>query len=184
MELVETHFDAVKVLRAKRHGDARGFFAETYSARDFAVLGIVSDFVQDNHSLSRKPGVIRGLHFQLPPLAQAKLVRVVRGSVLDAVVDIRRSSSSFGRHATRDPVRRERPPAFRAAWLRTRLLHARAGHRGPHKVDAYYAPEHERGLAWDDPALAIPWPVAAGTAEVSEKDRRWPALSGLKDMFE
>jgi dTDP-4-dehydrorhamnose 3,5-epimerase len=184
MELVETHFDAVKVLRAKRRGDARGFFAETYSARDFAVLGIACDFVQDNHSLSRKAGVIRGLHFQLPPFAQAKLLRVVRGSVLDAVVDIRRSSPSFGRHITvtlsaENGLQLFVPHGFAHGFCTlepdTEVLY---------KVDAYYAPEHERGLAWDDPALAIPWPVAAGAAEVSEKDRRWPALSGLADMFE
>jgi dTDP-4-dehydrorhamnose 3,5-epimerase len=138
--------------------------------------------VQDNHSLSRKPGVIRGLHFQLPPFAQAKLVRVVRGSVLDVVVDIRRGSPSFGHHATvtlsaGNGLQLFVPHGFAHGFCTlepdTEVLY---------KVDAYYAPEHERGLLWNDPALAIPWPAAA--PEISDKDRCWPSLSDLADMFE
>jgi dTDP-4-dehydrorhamnose 3,5-epimerase len=184
MELLETYFGAVKLLAVRRHGDARGFFAETYSVRDFAALGIACDFVQDNHSLSRKAGVVRGLHFQIAPFAQAKLVRVVRGSVLDAVVDIRRGSPTFGRHATvtlsgENGRQLFVPPGFahgfRTLEPDTEVLY---------KVDAYYAPDHERGLRWDDPALAIPWPAMGDAAEVSDKDRGWPSLSDLEDVFE
>jgi dTDP-4-dehydrorhamnose 3,5-epimerase len=184
MELVETHFGAVKVLRAKRHGDARGFFAETYSAKDFAALGIACDFVQDNHSLSRKRGVIRGLHFQLPPFAQAKLVRAGRGGVFDVVVDIRRGSPTFGRHVAVTLSAENGLQLFVPAGFAHGFCTLEPDTEVLYKVDAYYAPAHERGVRWNDPALAIPWPVAEAAAEVSEKDRGLPPLSALTDMFE
>lgn len=182
MRIVETHFGVVKVLAPERREDARGFFAETYSRRDFASLGIDCEFVQDNHSLSRKRGVVRGLHYQLPPFAQAKLVRVVRGSVLDAVVDIRRGSPSFGRHAavTLSSANGRQlfvPKGFAHGFCtlepETELLY---------KVDAYYSHDHERGLRWNDPALGIAWPV--DEALVSDKDANQPLLSALEDVFE
>jgi|SRR5580698_7625120 dTDP-4-dehydrorhamnose 3,5-epimerase len=184
MKLVATHFGAVKVLLAERHGDARGFFAETYNARDFAALGIACDFVQDNHSLSRKAHVVRGLHFQIPPFAQAKLVRVVRGSALDAVVDIRRGSPSFGRHATAVLSAGNGHQLFVPHGFAHGFCTLEPDTEVLYKVDAYYAPDHERGVRWNDPALAIPWPVGEDAAEVSAKDRAWPVLSALADMFE
>jgi dTDP-4-dehydrorhamnose 3,5-epimerase len=184
MKLVATHFGAVKVLSAERHGDARGFFAETYNTRDFAALGIACDFVQDNHSLSRKAFVVRGLHFQVPPFAQAKLVRVVRGSVLDAVVDIRRGSTTFGRHAAVTLSAENGHQLFVPHGFAHGFCTLEPDTEVLYKVDAYYALDRERGVRWNDPALAIPWPAGEDAAEVSAKDRAWPVLSALADMFE
>src|SRR5918996_3912003 len=100
MKVFETAIPEVKVLEPKKFGDHRGFFSEIYSRKAFAAAGITADFVQDNHSLSAEAGVVRGLHFQLPPMAQDKLLRVVRGAILDIAVDIRRRSPTFGRHVS------------------------------------------------------------------------------------
>ena len=184
MEILATHFGAVKVLGPTRHGDARGFFAETYNRKAFAAAGIDGEFVQDNHSLSRGRGVVRGLHFQLPPFAQAKLVRVVRGSVLDAVVDIRRGSASFGRHAAVTLSAEAGNQIFVPAGFAHGFCTLEPDTEVLYKVDAYYSPQHERGLRWNDPALGIAWPVTEAAAEVSGKDRRQPLLHELEDMFE
>lgn len=184
MEILETHFGAVKVLGATRHGDARGFFAETYNREVFAAIGIEGEFVQDNHSRSRGRGVVRGLHFQLPPFAQAKLVRVVRGSVLDAVVDIRRGSASFGRHATVTLSAEAGNQIFVPTGFAHGFCTLEPDTEVLYKVDAYYSPQHERGLRWNDPALGIVWPVTEEEVEISDKDRKQPLLRELKEMFE
>ncbi len=184
MEIVETHFDAVKVLGPARHGDARGFFAETYNRKVFAALGIEGEFVQDNHSHSRARGVVRGLHFQLPPFAQAKLVRVARGSVLDVVVDIRRGSPSIGRHAAVTLSAEAGNQIFVPTGFAHGFCTLEPDTEVLYKVDAYYSPQHERGLRWNDPALDIVWPVTEEEAEISGKDRTQPLLRELKEMFE
>ncbi|HEX4294086.1 MAG TPA: dTDP-4-dehydrorhamnose 3,5-epimerase [Rhizomicrobium sp.] len=184
MKIEASWFDAVKLLKPERHEDGRGFFSETWNRRDFAALGIDRAFVQDNHSLSRGRSVVRGLHFQLPPFAQAKLVRVARGSILDVAVDVRRGSPNFGRHAAAtlsaaNGLQLFIPPGFAHGFCTlepdSEVLY---------KVDAYYSRAHERGVRWNDPALGIAWPVRDADAEVSEKDRLLPALSELADVFE
>ncbi|HWA91142.1 MAG TPA: dTDP-4-dehydrorhamnose 3,5-epimerase [Rhizomicrobium sp.] len=179
-----SHFGAVKVLAPERHGDARGWFAETYNRDALARLGIDCDFVQDNHSLSRRPGTVRGLHFQLPPFAQAKLVRVVRGRVLDAVVDLRRGSPSFGRHAAMELGAEDGTMLFVPKGFAHGFCTLEPDTEVLYKVDAYYSKAHDRGLLWADPALAIPWPVSAAEAELSDKDRAQPLLSALGLVFE
>lgn len=174
----------VLLLEPKRFGDERGFFSETFSRRALAECGIVSEFVQDNHSLSRQVGVVRGLHFQVAPSAQGKLVRVPRGAVLDVAVDLRHGSPSFGRHvsAVLSAANWKQmwvPPGFAHGFCTlepdTEVLY---------KVDAYYDPQAERGLAWDDPALGIEWPVRREEAVLSDKDRRLPPLAELPRHFE
>lgn len=184
MDVVDTHFGVVKVLRPKRHSDQRGYFAETYNRKVFAALGIEREFVQDNHSLSRGRGVVRGLHFQIPPFAQAKLVRVVRGSVLDVAVDIRRGSATFGRHVCVTLSAEEGTEIFIPTGFAHGFCTLEPGTEVLYKTDAYYSQAHDRGILWSDPALAIPWPVSATEAEISDKDRRQPLLSELTDMFE
>jgi len=171
------------LLEVRRFADARGEFSETYSARDFAALGIITTFVQDNASLSRLPGTVRGLHFQAPPRAQAKLVRVTRGAILDVAVDIRRSSPHFGRHV--------------AVTLRAgdgRMLYVPAGFAHgfctlegdtevAYKASDFYAPALDGGVLWNDPALGITWPVAMQDAVLSDKDRSLPALHDLDAAF-
>ncbi|CAA9422404.1 MAG: dTDP-4-dehydrorhamnose 3,5-epimerase [uncultured Phycisphaerae bacterium] len=184
MQVVPTAIPDVKVLVPKKFGDHRGFFSETYSRKAFEALGLRGDFVQDNHSLSAEAGVVRGLHYQLPPMAQDKLLRVVRGAVLDVAVDVRRSSPTFGRHVTAvlsaENWNQIYVPAgfahgFRTLEPNTEVLY---------KVTAFYSPEHERGVRWDDPALGVDWRVTAAAAVLSDRDRRHPPLAEARELFE
>lgn len=167
----------------RRFGDHRGFFLETYSARDFAALGIPDVFVQDNHSLSAKPGTVRGLHFQLPPHAQAKLVRVLRGAILDIAVDIRRSSPSFGQHVAVELTAENAQQLFIPAGFAHGFCTLSPDTEVAYKVTDLYAPECDRGIAWNDPDLALPWPFDATAVQLSDKDRRAPRLRDLPTVF-
>lgn len=163
--------------------DARGAFAETYSRRDFRALGIAEEFVQDNQSLSRQAGTVRGLHFQAPPHAQAKLVRVLRGRILDVAVDLRAASPTYGRHIAVELAAED----ARMLYIPVGFAHGFAT-RAPdtevaYKASAPYAPQAERGLAWDDPALGIEWGVAPREAILSDKDRRLSRLAELGPIF-
>ncbi|MBV8662768.1 MAG: dTDP-4-dehydrorhamnose 3,5-epimerase, partial [Hyphomicrobiales bacterium] len=173
--LVEnTAIPDVKIITTKKFGDHRGFFSETYNRRAWAEAGIDLEFVQDNHSRSAEVGTIRGLHFQSAPFAQDKLVRVTRGRILDVAVDLRRSSPTFGQHVavelSQENWRQLLVPigfahAFCTLEPDTEVLY---------KVTNYYSPAHGHGLAFDDPALGIAWPVEAERAILSDKDRRHP----------
>lgn len=173
----------VVLLRTPRHGDARGWFSETWSRARFAAAGIDCDFVQDNQSWSEAQGVVRGLHFQRPPYAQAKLVRCLRGAILDVVVDLRAGSPSFGRHYAVELTAESGdqlfvPPAFAHGFVTLK-----PGTEVAYKVSAPYAPAHEAGLAWDDPDLAIDWPLAVDQAILADRDRIWPRLRDLDTPF-
>lgn len=171
------------VLQVRKFGDHRGFFMETYSQRDAHALGVMAEFVQDNHSRSATIGTLRGMHFQLPPRAQAKLVRVLKGAILDIVVDLRQNSTTFGQHAavrlSADGAEQFYVPAGFAHGFCTLEPDTEVAY----KVDDYYAPEQDRGLAWDDPDLALPWPSFADGPVLSEKDRRHPRLRDLPPAF-
>jgi dTDP-4-dehydrorhamnose 3,5-epimerase len=173
----------VVILRPKRHGDERGFFSETYSKQTLAAAGIALDFVQDNHAFSAAKGTVRGIHFQTPPFAQDKLVRVVRGAILDVAVDLRRGSPTYGQHVS---------AVISAAEWNQILVPIGFGHglctlepdtEVLYKVTNYYSSECDKGLLWNDPALAIEWPVEAGAATVSAKDRAQPTLAALPEYF-
>jgi dTDP-4-dehydrorhamnose 3,5-epimerase len=172
------------VVTARRFGDHRGFFLETYSARDFAALGIGDVFVQDNHSLSAQAGTIRGLHFQLPPHPQAKLVRVLRGAILDVAVDIRRASPFYGRHVAVELTAANARQLYVPVGFAHGFCTLTAETEVAYKVTDLYAPDCDRGIAWDDPDLALPWPFAAGAVQLSDKDRRAPRLRDLAQGFD
>ena len=184
MQVVDTPIPAVKVLVPKKFGDHRGFFSETYSRKAFEALGIRSDFVQDNHSLSAEAGVVRGLHYQLPPAAQDKLLRVVRGAILDVAVDIRRSSPTFGRYVAEvlsaENWRQIYIPAGFAHGFRTLEPNTEV----IYKVTAFYAPERDRGIRWNDPALGIDWGITEAAAVLSERDRKHPLLAEATELFD
>ena len=171
------------LLRLRRFGDHRGHFTETFSERDFRAVGVEGVFVQDNHSLSTCAGTLRGMHFQLPPRAQGKLVRVLRGPVLDVAVDIRRGSPGFGRHVacrlSAEGAEQLYVPAGFAHGFVTLVPDTEVAY----KVTDYYAPECDRGLAWDDPDLALPWPAFPGGPVLSDKDRGHPRLRDLPPAF-
>lgn len=173
----------VKIIFPRKFGDHRGFFSETYSKPAFRAAGFDLDFIQDNHSLSSAVGVLRGMHFQIPPFAQDKLVRVARGRIFDVAVDIRRGSPTYGRWVGAE--------ISAAAWNQI-LVPVGFAHgfvtldpdtEVIYKVTAPYAPEHDRGLAWDDPDLAIDWPLGGVAPILSDKDTRHPRLSELPTHF-
>ena len=183
IKIESRHLHDVVVLVPDIFQDSRGFFMETFREDQFQAHGLPYHFVQDNHSLSISGGVVRGLHFQIAPFAQAKLLRVVAGSIFDVVVDIRDGSPSFGRHvavalSATDWNHILIPEGFAHGYCtlerNTQVLY---------KVNAYYSPEHDRGLLWNDPALGIAWPVSADEALVSDRDRKHPVLSRLPQLF-
>jgi dTDP-4-dehydrorhamnose 3,5-epimerase len=178
-----THPD-VKLIRAARLADPRGYFAETYVRRDFAAAGIAHEFVQDNESLSRTRGTVRGLHFQIPPFAQAKLIRVLTGRIFDVCLDLRRSSPGYGRHATVELSAETGDQLFVPAGFAHGLCTLEPDTTVLYKVDAVYSAEHERGIAWSDPALAIPWPVGPDAAILSAKDAALPPLRDMPVYFD
>ncbi len=165
-----------------KHGDERGFFSETFSSKRLAEAGFDKPFVQDNHSLSAKRGILRGLHFQRPPHAQDKLVRVTRGAVFDVAVDIRKGSPNFGQwvgaELSADNWRQMLVPAGFAHGFLTLTDAAEV----LYKVTDDYAPEAEGGLAWDDPAIGIGWPMPASEVLTNTRDGQWPKLSELDPL--
>ncbi len=171
-----TSIPDVLLLTPSRFVDERGFFSETWNERRFIEAGITGPFVQDNHVRSADRGVVRGLHLQIGPNAQGKLVRVVRGSVWDVAVDIRPGSSTYGRYAG-VVLSAEN---WQQLWIPAGLLHGyctlEPNTEVIYKVTAPWDRQAERGVIWNDPALRIPWPLAAGEAILSDKDRESPRL--------
>ncbi len=172
------------LVSARRFGDHRGFFLESYSQRDFAALGVADVFVQDNHSLSAVAGTVRGLHFQLPPRAQAKLVRVLRGAILDVAVDIRRASPSYGQHVAVELSAENALQLYVPVGFAHGFCTLQPDTEVAYKVTDTYAPDCDRGIAWNDPDLALPWPFDAAAVQLSDKDRRAPRLRDLPAAFE
>lgn len=183
MQVIETAIPDVKVLLPRQIKDHRGFFSEVYSRKALADLGIDAEFIQDNHSLSVEKGVLRGLHYQRPPVAQDKLVRVVRGAVLDVAVDIRRSSPTFGKHVTAVLSAENWRQAFVPAGFAHGFVTLEPNTEVIYKVTAAYSPAHERGIQWNDPALGIDWGITEAQAVLSGRDRQHPPLTAAKDLF-
>ena len=161
----------------------RGFFSEVYNRKVLAEAGVTTEFVQDNHSLSAEKGVVRGLHFQAPPFAQAKLVRVVRGSVLDVAVDLRTRSPTYGRHVKAVLSAEAWNQIFVPIGFAHGFMTLEPNTEVVYKVSDYFAPEHDMGLLWNDPALEIDWPLVERGVLLSDKDRGQPRLSEVKSPF-
>ena len=184
MNVKPSELPEVLILTPKRFDDARGFFSETYNERLWQELGLDLRFVQDNHSHSAQPGTVRGLHYQVPPHAQDKLVRVTRGAILDVAVDIRVGSPTFGRHVS---------TVISAAEWNQILVPAGFAHGYAtlepdtevfYKTNDFYAPDCERAIRWNDPAIGIEWGLAQGQAVVSERDAQAPLLADAVDLFD
>ena len=170
-------------LRPARLDDERGSFSETWSERLFAEAGIHLHFVQDNHSLSREAGVLRGLHFQAPPLAQDKLVRVTRGSVFDVAVDIRPGSPTYRHWAGLRLSAAEWNQLLVPKGFAHGFLALEPDCEVQYKVSAPYSREHDRAIRFDDPALGIDWPMASTALILSGKDRAAPLLADVDSGF-
>jgi dTDP-4-dehydrorhamnose 3,5-epimerase len=178
----KSNFEGVILLEPKVFNDERGFFVETYNEQLFEANGLKVHFVQDNHSLSKQAGTIRGMHYQLNPKAQAKLVRVTRGAIFDVVLDIRKNSPTYGKWQgfilSEDNKRQIFVPKGFAHGFCTLVENTEV----QYKVDEYYSPEHDRGISWKDPYLGIDWPAA--NPVLSEKDLTQPCLNDAVTNFE
>lgn len=181
MKIKRTKLEGVLIIEPDVFGDPRGFFMESYSKTKFEQLGLEFDFVQDNQSLSVQPGVIRGLHYQLHPKAQTKLVRALTGALYDVVVDIRKGSSTFGEWIgvllSEDNKRQLLVPKGFAHGICTLVPHTQI----LYKVDQFYSPEHDRGILWNDPDIGIEWPVSEPI--LSAKDQGQPLLKDAEINF-
>lgn len=183
MDIAETAIADVKRLTPRRFGDARGFFTETWNRRRMAEAGLDIDFVQDNHSYSAEAGTVRGLHYQRPPNAQGKLVRVARGAVLDVAVDVRRGSPTFGRWVAEE-LSYENGAML---WVPRGFLHGFVTLVPDtdviYKVDGFYAPDCDGAVRFDDPDLAIDWGIDPARAVLSVKDAAAPAFRDFATPF-
>lgn len=182
-EATSLGIDGVLLITPARHQDDRGFFSEVYNRRRLDGLGIEDEFVQDNHSLSKDVGTVRGLHFQIDPHPIAKLVRVIRGSVWDVAVDLRRGSATFGQHVSATLSAANWAQMYVPVGFAHGFCTLEPDTEVAYKVTDYWAPEVDKGVAWDDPDLALPWPVDHDEAMLSDKDRDQPLLRDLPDYF-
>jgi dTDP-4-dehydrorhamnose 3,5-epimerase len=183
MEIKSLAIPDVKVIRPKKFGDERGFFSETYNKKVLAEAGIVLDFVQDNHSLSQVVGTVRGLHYQTNPFAQDKLIRVVRGRILDVAVDIRRSSPTFGKWVSAEISATLWNQILVPVGFAHAICTLEPDTELIYKVTNYYSPQNDFGIRWDDPDLKIEWPIAPDRALLSDKDRRQPLFRDVVNLF-
>lgn len=183
LDVESTALADVRIVSPKRFGDDRGFFSEVYNRERFVEAGIPTEFVQDNHSWSAKVGTVRGLHFQSAPFAQDKLIRVVRGRILDVAVDLRRSSPTYGRHVAVELSAENWRQLLVPVGFAHGFCTLEPDTEVIYKVSGYYSAAHDHGLAWDDPALGIEWPFAPDRATLSDKDRRQPLLADLPPYF-
>lgn len=173
----------VKLIQTRRFGDERGWFIETYHRPRLAALGVAEEFVQDNHSYSKPAGTIRGIHFQAPPHAQAKLVRCSRGRIMDYAVDLRAGSPTFGRHVAVELSAENGLQLYIPTGFGHAFVTLEPDSEVIYKVSDIYVPETEGGIRWDCPAIGIDWPLPASGPVLSAKDRVLPLLPGWTSPF-
>jgi dTDP-4-dehydrorhamnose 3,5-epimerase len=176
--------DGIKLIQSMCISDARGDFAETYVRPDFITAGIDHEFIQDNQSRSYAAGTIRGLHFQAPPFTQTKLVRVLRGRILDVVVDLRRSSPTYGKHLAIELNEAAVDQLLVPSGFAHGFCTLEPDSLVFYKVDKVYSADHDRGVHWADPSLGIEWPIAVAQAVVSERDKGLPPFRDLPAYFD
>ena len=184
MEFIKQKIPGVVLIKPTIHGDDRGYFIETFRQDLFEeFIGYKVNFIQDNESKSAR-GVLRGLHYQLPPYTQAKLVRVIEGRVLDVAVDIRKSSPTFGQHIAVELTGENKHQLFVPHGFAHGFVVLSDSATFAYKVDNYYAPDHDRGIAFDDVRLNIDWQLPLAKLQLSDKDKIHPNLSDATELFE
>ena len=183
LEITSLRIADVKIVTPARFGDTRGFFSETYHRERFIDAGIDANFVQDNHSLSAVAGTVRGLHYQAPPFAQAKLVRVLRGAILDVAVDVRSGSPTYGEWVSAELSAENGKQIFVPRGFLHGFATLTADTEIAYKVDNYYSKECDGAVRWNDAELAIDWGIDTDTATLSEKDHKSPRFSDFNTPF-
>jgi len=181
MELIKTNLDGVYIIEPKVFGDHRGWFMETYSKHKFEQLGLNIVFVQDNHSFSAQKGTLRGLHFQLNPKAQTKLVRCTKGKILDVAVDIRKGSQTYKKWVAVELTEENKKQLFIPKGFAHGFLSLTDNVEVQYKVDEYYAPEYDRSIRFDDPEIGVDWGIC--NPILSEKDAKAPLLKDSDNNF-
>jgi dTDP-4-dehydrorhamnose 3,5-epimerase len=179
LDVTEFEISDVRLFETRSHGDDRGSFAELYNAGDLADVGIEDAFVQDNLSVSKPVCVLRGLHYQMPPRAQAKLIRVLRGSILDVVVDIRRNSLTYGQHLSFTLSAENQQLLYVPVGFAHGLLTLEPDTEVLYKMSDFYAPELEGGIRWSDPALGINWGLKGEPDIIADRDCKLPLLAEI-----
>ncbi|WP_027108682.1 dTDP-4-dehydrorhamnose 3,5-epimerase [Lacticigenium naphthae] len=183
MKLIDTSLQDVVLIETDVYGDHRGFFTESYTQNKFEKMGINNNFIQDNHSLSKEPGVLRGMHFQMPPKAQTKMIRCTTGAIYDVIVDLRKGSPSFekweGFILSEHNHRQLLVPKGFAHGFITLTENCNV----QYKVDELYSKEHDAGIAFDDADIGIIWPMNLNSVILSEKDKHHPKLSEINNPF-
>ncbi len=172
-----------RIIAPERHVDDRGWFSETFHEQRLREIGITCRFVQDNQSSSKRAGTLRGLHFQVPPAAQAKLVSVVRGRILDVVVDVRRGSATFGKHVSAELSAESGLQVYVPVGFAHGFVTLEDDAVVMYKVSDFYSPSHDCGIFWNDPDIAVPWPFKEAEIILSDKDRRLPSLKEFASPF-
>lgn len=183
MEIIPQAIPEVLLLKPKKFEDSRGYFCETYNEGRAKDAGLPLHYGQDNQSLSRKVGTVRGLHFQIGEMAQAKLVRVLKGRILDVAVDIRKGSPTYGQHVKAELSASGMEQLFVPVGFAHAFCTLEPDTEVFYKVTNLYSPAHEMGILWNDPDLGIDWPVKAEDAALSDKDIKLPRLKDIPDVF-
>ena len=179
MQVERLAIPEVMLLTPKRHGDERGWLSEVYSRKAMAEAGLECEFVQDNQAYSPRRGTMRGIHLQVPPKPVAKLVRAIRGAIFDVAVDVRAGSPTFGRWVAAELTADNGRMLFVPRGFGHAYCTLTDDAEVLYKLDGYYAPECERGLLWNDPAIGIDWPIADDQMTINARDRDFPPLSGF-----
>lgn len=183
LDLFDTEIDDVKEIIPKRFGDERGYFGEVYNVKELADAGITDTFVFDAFSFSAAQFTLRGMHFQIPPSPQAKIVQVVQGAILDVVVDIRNGSPTYGQHVARTLTADKGNQLYVPEGFAHGFCTLEENVRVAYKISGYYAPETERGINWQDETLGIDWPVKADDAMLNDRDAAFPNLADFDSPF-
>jgi dTDP-4-dehydrorhamnose 3,5-epimerase len=178
-----TSNDMPRVLIPKRHRDDRGWFSEAFRENRLHELGIHCRFVQENQSFSKRAGTLRGLHFQLPPSAQAKLITVSQGRVLDMIVDVRKGSPTYGKHVSVELSAESGHQLYIPVGFAHGFITLEDDVIIVYRVSDYYAPAYDKGIRWNDPDIAFPWPVREDAIAISDKDRNLPFLKEFASPF-
>ncbi len=183
MEVIALKIPDVKLIVPQKFGDSRGFFSETYNQKRFCDVGITDTFVQDNHSLSAETGLLRGLHYQKPPYAQAKIIRVLKGRIFDVAVDIRKDSPTFGQWVSAELSAENWKQIYVPVGFAHGFVTLEPDTEVSYKMSDFYAPDHEAALLWNDPDLTIDWPVDPAQIKLNEKDRKAPTFKKMIDSL-